>query len=67
MKALAKGKPISVFSNRSNVSVEYKKLAAALVGERYVDHRLMTQINGMFNKKLSQDEINRAIVMVSHY
>jgi MinD-like ATPase involved in chromosome partitioning or flagellar assembly len=67
MMALAKGKPISHFYNKNNVSVEYKKLAAALVGERYMDKRLIPAIKGLFNKKLSQDEINRAIVMVSHY
>lgn len=67
MRALAKGKPVSFFRAGNNVSVEYKKLAAALVGERYIDKRLKARVAGLFTKKLSQDEINRAIVMVSHY
>jgi len=67
MKALAKGKPVSNLFGKSNVSIEYKKLAAALIGERYVDRRFLTQVKGLFNKRLSQDEVNRAIVMVSHY
>ena len=67
MRALSKSKPVSFFSKKNNVSVEYRKLAAALIGERYVDTRLKARVKGLFNKKLSQDEINRAIVMVSHY
>lgn len=67
LKALAKGKPISHFSKRNNVAIEYKKLAAALIGERYVDKRIKSKVKNLFSKKLSQDEINRAIVMVSHY
>ena len=67
MRSLAQGKPVSSMNGSSNVAVEYKKLAAALVGERYMDNRITTKLKGLFNKKLSQDEINRAIVMVSHY
>ena len=67
MKALAQGKPVSSFSKRNDVSVDYRKLAAALIGERYIDRRLKSTIKNLFNKKLGQDEINRAIVMVSHY
>ena len=67
MRALAKGKPVSHLFGKNGVAVEYRKLAAALIGERYIDKRLLTRFKGMFNKRLSQDEINRAIVMVSHY
>ena len=67
LRALADGKPVSMFRKDNDVSTEYKKLAAALIGERYVDKRFKSRITGLFNKKLSQDEINRAIVMVSHY
>ena len=67
MSALAKGKPISSYFARNNLSVEYKKLAAALIGDRYLDNRLKTKLKNLFTKKLDQDEINRAIVMVSHY
>ncbi len=67
MKSLANGKPVSSLYGASDVSIGYKKLAAALVGERYMDKRLKSRFKTLFNKKLSQDEINRAIVMVSHY
>ncbi len=67
MRSLSKGKPVSSLFKKNNVSVEYKKLAAALIGERYVDKRIFPRIKNLFNKRLGQDEINRAIVMVSHY
>ncbi|MBS3167759.1 AAA family ATPase [Candidatus Woesearchaeota archaeon] len=67
LKSLAKGKPVSHFYKDKDVVVQYKKLAAALIGERYIDRRLIAKVKNLFNKKLSQDEINRAIVMVSHY
>ncbi len=67
LRALARGIPVSSLNKRNNVAVEYKKLSAALVGDRYVDTRLKARVRSFFNRKLSQDEINRAIVMVSHY
>src|SRR3989338_9179744 len=48
MKALAKGKPVSNLFGKNNVSVEYKKLAAALIGERYMDSRLIPRVKSMF-------------------
>ncbi len=67
LRALSKGVPVGGFKGSNDVSVEYRKLAAALIGERYVDRRFKTGIKNLFSKRLSQDEINRAIVMVSHY
>lgn len=67
LRALAKGLPVGGFKKNNDVAVEYKKLAAAIIGERYVDKRFKTSVKNLFTKKLSQDEINRAIVMVSHY
>ena len=66
LEALAKTKPLSALKNNKNV-VEYKKLAAALVGERYKENSVSSIFNKLLNKRLRQDEINRAIVMVSHY
>jgi len=67
MKALANGEPVSMSNKNNDVTVEYKKLAAALIGDRYIDKRLKSSVMNLFSKKLTQDEINRAIVMVSHY
>ena len=67
MRSLAQGKHVSNLFENTGVSIEYKKLAAALIGERYIDKRLITKVKGAFNKRLGQDEINRALVMVSLY
>ena len=66
LEALAKSVPLSAYTNNNTV-VEYKKLAAALIGERYEDKRITNRVRNLFSKKLSQDDVNRAIVMVSHY
>ncbi len=66
LEALSKAKPLAALKDSRTV-IEYKKLAAALVGERYKDKRLVAKFKGLFGKKLSPDEVNRAIVMVSHY
>ena len=67
LESLNKGLPVAMRKKRSDATVEYKKLAAALVGRRYEDGRLKTRLRKMVNKNLSPDEVNRAIVMVSHY
>ena len=66
LHSLARSVPLSAYSGNRTV-VEYKKLAAALVGEKYEDGRILARVSNVFGKKLNQDEINRAIVMVSHY
>ena len=67
LEALSKSKPLSALNNSRDSVVEYKKLAAALIGERYQDKRIKSRVKGLFTKKVTQDEVNRAIVMVSHY
>ncbi len=67
LEALSKNKPLAALNSNNRTVIEYKKLAAALVGERYKDNRLHVQLKNLFSKKLSADEVNRAIVMVSHY
>lgn len=67
LEALSKSKPLSALNNNRDSVVEYKKLAAALIGERYQDKRIKSRVKGLFTKKVTQDEVNRAIVMVSHY
>ena len=66
MHSLARSLPLSAYLNNRTVA-EYKKLAAALIGEKYNDKRIGARFSSLIGKRLSQDEINRAIVMVSHY
>ncbi len=67
IEALSRNNPIAAVFPLSDAAVEYKKLAAALIGDRYTDTRLKSKIKTAFSKRLSQDEVNRAIIMVSHY
>lgn len=67
LKALAKTMPLAFYKPRSDTATEYKKLAAALIGERYTDRRPVAFLRKLFGRSLTRDEINRAIVMESHY
>ncbi len=57
LEALSKNIP-STLHKQSDATVEYKKLAAALIGEEYKDPRLKTMLKGLFGKTPKQ-EINR--------
>lgn len=67
IKAVSKSIPAVALFPENDSAISYKKLAAAIIGERYTDKRIKTQLKSLFTKRLSQDEVNRAIVMVSHY
>lgn len=67
LKALSKTMPLAFYRPSSDTSVEYKKLAASLIGEHYNDRRPVAKLRQIFGKGLTRDEINRAIVMESHY
>ena len=58
LKALANFKPSVEYKPRSEASEEYKKLAAALIGEKYKPVRLRSIISWISPKK---QEINREI------
>jgi len=63
LEALAAAKPAVLHSPNRDVAVEYKKLAASLVGERYVDRRLIARIKNFFIKdEFSKEEINRTLL-----
>ncbi len=51
----------------TDANIEYKKLAAALTGTTYKDPRLKAVFKRMFNKKINQGDINRSLLMKSHY
>ena len=67
LKALSKSKPVYLMNPDSDTAIEYRKLAAALVGDRYRDNRIKTKFKNLFKPKVQQEDINRSIVMVSHY
>ncbi len=67
LHSLAKTTPAATLNPKSEAVVQYKKLAAALIGERYKDPRFFSKVKNLFKKGLSKEEINRAVVMESHY
>jgi len=60
MEALANSTPASVFSPRKNFAVEYRKLAASLVGEEYKDKRLLSRLREFLAPDTSAPVMNRS-------
>lgn len=68
LKALSNHKTVDRFRPKSDNSVELKKLAGALAGVNYKDRRFsFSRIFGRGSRELSKDEVNRMILMHSHY
>ncbi|MCL6500602.1 MAG: AAA family ATPase [Candidatus Pacearchaeota archaeon] len=61
-KALAELRPSTFEAEETEAVVEYKKLAAFLVGESYKDKRFSTKLKAFFfSSKLPKQEINRQL------
>jgi MinD-like ATPase involved in chromosome partitioning or flagellar assembly len=63
-QAVSLTSPASSYFTNSNAVVEYKKLAAALIGEKYVDTRFSYRMKKLFSGKLPKEEINREVLRV---
>lgn len=61
LEALANTTPSTLYSQNSDTTAEYKKLAAALIGEDYKDTRLKTLFKRIFGATPKQD-INRDVL-----
>jgi MinD-like ATPase involved in chromosome partitioning or flagellar assembly len=57
LKALSEMKPLG--EKDSDAVIEYRKLAAALIGKSYKDKRFMSQLVNMFRKTIPRQEVNR--------
>src|SRR3989338_1110982 len=62
LEALSKSTTASLYKPNEDFSVEYKKLAGALINQEYNDSRLLTKMKGLFKKQPKQ-EINRIAYM----
>ena len=62
MEALAETTPHSVHSPYAEGAIEYKKLAAAISGEKYADPRLFSKMKSFFSSTIPRQEINREIL-----
>lgn len=62
LEALSEMKPAAIRTPKRDASVEYKKLAASLVGEKYVDKRLKARIKRfVFVEEPSKYDVNRLL------
>jgi len=60
-EALAAKKPATSFKDNEAV-MEYRKLAAALIGQTFKDTRLSTRVKNFFNPQISRQEVNRDLL-----
>jgi len=62
IEALANSTPAAVFTPRRNFAVEYKKLAASIVGEEYKDKRVLKRIKEFIAPDSSFQVMNRSVL-----
>lgn len=60
-ESIANTTPVALHRPKANASVEYKKLAACLIGEQYKDSRLWHRLKSTFKKDIAKDNINRLL------
>jgi septum site-determining protein MinD len=64
-EAVANTMPGSHFNPRGRAVIEYKKLAAALIGQSYQDPRIGSKIKKAFRRfsnKIPKEELNRSVI-----
>lgn len=62
LEALSEATPSVMMSPKSNSSIEFKKLAAAMIGEEYKDNSLAGRLFNFFHFKKDRHEINRLVM-----
>lgn len=55
--------PAAFNFEKSNAVIEYRKLAAALIGEKYEDKRFHQKIKRFFSRTLPKEEVNRELLI----
>jgi septum site-determining protein MinD len=65
LEAVAKQHPVTMLKEKSPVSIEYKKLAAAITGKHYSDPRFHAKIADAFRRQPEKQVINRHILYYS--
>jgi septum site-determining protein MinD len=63
LEALQCTKPITMHNDKHDMSIEYKKLAAAIIGEKYKDKRLFAGIGKLFSGGMPKQDVNREIMI----
>lgn len=67
LESVASTTPLALMKPNNDAIVEYKKLAAALIGQKFNDHSFKGMFSSLLSKQYRKDEINRAVLMESHY
>ena len=61
-EAIANTMPVTLYKPKSNVAIEYKKLASSLIGKKYKDPRLWSRLKSIFIKDIARDNVNRLLI-----
>ena len=59
LKALSETMPSTILNDKTDSTIEYKKLAAALINEDYTDKRFKSRIRKLFNREPEKQDVNR--------
>ena len=62
LEALSLTTPAATNFQNSDAVIEYKKLAAALIGEKYIDKRISYKLKRLLSRELPKEEINRGVL-----
>jgi septum site-determining protein MinD len=62
LEALSEATPSVILAPRSNSSIEFKKLAAAMIGQEYQDSNMFSKLFNFFHFKKDKHEINRLVM-----
>jgi septum site-determining protein MinD len=62
LEALSLTTPAAVNFGKSNAVIEYRKLAAALIGKKHIDKRFSHKLKKLFSKRIPQEEVNRDLL-----
>jgi len=62
LEALANAEPASLHAPMTHAVVEYRKLAAAMVGKDYEDPRFLSRLKNIFKTEMPKEEINRILL-----
>ena len=60
-EAIANTTPVALYKPNSGSSIEYRKLAACLIGEKYNDPRLWPRLKSLFKRDIPKENINRLL------
>ena len=61
-ESIAYTQPATLHKPQSNIAVEFKKLAAAIVDENYEDKRILPKLKRLFSKDVHKPDLNRDLL-----